>query len=109
MTNRRIVLGATGAGESLSTLARKLRDSGHEVVFVGGQQSAQQLVRTALAEDAAELIVDGDDGELVRIDDLRRELGAGDIVLSSAAAWLSNPTGQRQSAGVTNPTPLNGP
>lgn len=61
MTSRRVVLGATGAGETLPALARRLRDEGHEVVFVGGRQSPEQLVRTALAEDASELVVPADD------------------------------------------------
>ena len=61
MTNRRVVLGAVGAGESLPALARRLRDAGHEIVFVGGDQSAEQLVRTALAEDAYEIVVPAED------------------------------------------------
>lgn len=99
MTNGRVVLGATGADETLSTLARMLRDAGHEVVFVGEHQSAEQLVRSALAEDAAELVVGGDDADLAGIDEMRRELGAGDVVLTSAAEALGR--------GVTNPTPPN--
>jgi methylmalonyl-CoA mutase C-terminal domain/subunit len=61
MTNRRVVLGALGSGEALQGVGRRLRDAGHEVVFVGGQQSAEQLVRTAVAEDAHQIVVPADD------------------------------------------------
>ena len=61
MTNRRVVVGALGTGEAKPSLGRRLRDAGHEVVFVGGQQSAEQLVRTAVAEDAHRIVVPADD------------------------------------------------
>ena len=61
MTNRRVVLGALGAGETLPGLGRRLRDAGAEVVFVGGRQSAEQLVRTAVAEDVDRIVVPADD------------------------------------------------
>ncbi len=85
MTNRRVVLGATGPDDALSTLARMLRDSGHEVVLIGGDQSAEQLVRTALAEDAAELVVIAGKQELARVEIVRKALGADDIKLVEGA------------------------
>jgi methylmalonyl-CoA mutase C-terminal domain/subunit len=91
MTNRRVVLGATGDDESLPALARMLRDAGHEVVFIGGQQSAEQLVRTALAEDASELVVAGGDEDLARVDVVRRELGADDVTLTPGAHLVRAP------------------
>jgi methylmalonyl-CoA mutase C-terminal domain/subunit len=61
MTNRRVIVGALGEGDGLPGLGRKLRDAGYEVVFVGGRQSAEQLVRTAVAEDAHDIVVPADD------------------------------------------------
>ena len=84
MTKGRIVLGATGEGKALHKLARRLRDDGHEVVLIGGNQSAEQLVRTALAEDASELVVSADPESMALIDVVRRELGADHIVLAPA-------------------------
>jgi len=91
MTNRRVVLGATGTGEALPSLARMLRDTGHEVVLVGGEQSAEQLVLTALAEDAAELVVVGGDEDLSRVDAVRLALGAADITLTAGADLIGKP------------------
>lgn len=44
--------GARAAEHGLETLARVLRDAGHEVVLAGLHQSAQQLAATAVQEDA---------------------------------------------------------
>jgi uroporphyrinogen-III synthase len=89
MTNRRVVLGAFGPGEALPALARKLRDAGYEVVFVGGQQSAEQLVRAAVAEDAYEIVVPAED-------------------VAAVEAMLVDLDVDGVAVGVTNPTPLNG-
>ena len=51
----RIVVGITGPGGSehdLSAVARALRDAGHEVVYAGEHQSPEQIVGTAIQEDA---------------------------------------------------------
>jgi methylmalonyl-CoA mutase cobalamin-binding subunit len=82
MTNRRVVLGATGTGDTLAGLARMLRDTGHEVILVGGAQSAEQLVLTAVAEDAGELVVVGGPDDLARVADVRRAVGAEDVTLT---------------------------
>lgn len=84
MTVRRLVLGAIGHGAPLAALARQWRDEGHEVVLVGGHQSAEQLVSAALAEDAHELMVLGDERSLAEVDRALRRCGAGDIRLTAA-------------------------
>lgn len=58
MSVERIVVGAIGDDAAMRTVAREMRDAGHEVVFVGGHQTPEQLVRTAVAEDAARIIID---------------------------------------------------
>ena len=58
-----IVVGATATTRRPDGRPR-LRDAGHEIVFVGGRQSPEQLARTAVAEDAVRIVVDADPAEL---------------------------------------------
>lgn len=67
MVSERIVVGASGDDVAARAAARRLRDAGHEVVFVGGQQTAVHLVRTAIAEDATQIVADVDQTTLDRI------------------------------------------
>jgi methylmalonyl-CoA mutase C-terminal domain/subunit len=82
MVRQRVVLGAIGDGEQAQRAARRFRDEGQEVVYVGGDQTPEQLVRTLIAEDAATIVVDGDIESLARIADLCTELGAGDVLVT---------------------------
>ena len=82
MVRQRVVLGSTGDGEKAGRAARRLRDEGQEVVYVGGDQTPEQLVRTLIAEDAASIMVDGDAETVARIADLCAELGAGDVLVT---------------------------
>jgi methylmalonyl-CoA mutase cobalamin-binding subunit len=79
MVRQRVLLGAIGDGEVARKAAKRLRDEGQEVVFVGGEQSPEQLVRALIAEDAAAIVVDGDADSVARIATLCAELGAGDV------------------------------
>lgn len=81
MAGDRIVVGATGDDGAARSTARNLRDEGHEVVFVGGDQTVEQLVRTAVAEDAARLVVDTDVSTLARAVELCAGLDAADILV----------------------------
>ena len=83
MTVERIVVGAEGDDAAARTLARSLRDAGHEVVLVGGHQSAEQLARTAVAEDATRIVVDGAPEIVARVAAACADLGAGDITVSA--------------------------
>lgn len=76
-TRLRIVVGEPG-------LARALRDAGHEVIYTGPDHSPEQIVVTAIQEDA-DLIgvatVPGTDPALVtELADLLEQHGADDIV-----------------------------
>lgn len=84
MPGLRIVVGATGDDTAARTSARSLRDAGHEVVFVGGHQSPEQLARTAVAEDAASIVVDADASERDRVSQACADLGASEIVVDPA-------------------------
>lgn len=94
MAKRRLVLGAIDDGDGLYALAKQLRDTGREVVLVGGNQSAEQLIGTAIAEDAYELVVVTDDESLVRFEAVRKQHGAEHLRLT--------PVGFD---GVMHPTP----
>ena len=82
MVRQRVVLGSIGDGDRARRAARRLRDEGQEVVYVGGEQTPEQLVRALIAEDAASIVVDGDGESLARIAELCAELGAGDVVVT---------------------------
>jgi methylmalonyl-CoA mutase C-terminal domain/subunit len=82
MVRQRVVLGSVGDDERARRAARRLRDQGQEVVYVGGGQTPEQLVRTLIAEDATGIVVDGDAETLARIAALCAELGAGDVVVT---------------------------
>ncbi|MET0819866.1 MAG: cobalamin-dependent protein [Aeromicrobium sp.] len=81
MAAERIVVGSTGDDAGARTLARRLRDAGHEIVFVGGSQSPEQLAAAAVAEDAVRVAVDADSSALQRVRDALDALGADDIVV----------------------------
>ncbi|KQX74905.1 hypothetical protein [Aeromicrobium sp. Root472D3] len=84
MTPHRIVVGAIGDDSGATAAARRLRDEGHEIVFVGGGQSPEQLARTAVAEDARRLVVDADTDGLELVRDACARLDATDIVIEPA-------------------------
>lgn len=79
MVRQRVVLGSIGNGDHARRAAKRLRDEGQEVVYVGGEQTPEQLVRALIAEDAATIVVDGDAESVARIVELCAELGAGDV------------------------------
>jgi methylmalonyl-CoA mutase C-terminal domain/subunit len=81
MARNRIVVGAVGDDDRLREAARGLRDAGHEVVLVGGRQTPAQLARTAVAEDASHLVVEGDADQLAALARECAALGASDIVV----------------------------
>ena len=86
------MVGATGDGDEALQVARTLRDAGREVVLVGGEQSPEQLISTALAEDADELVVCGE-VDLVALESVRARLGAEHVHLTPAAG-VTDPTRQ---------------
>lgn len=81
MLTERIVVGASGDDDTARTMARRLRDAGHEVIFVGGQQTPAHLVRTAIAEDATRIVVDADPATLERIVSLCQEWETGVVTV----------------------------
>jgi methylmalonyl-CoA mutase C-terminal domain/subunit len=81
MAADRIVVGSVGDDSASRMRARRLRDAGHEIVFVGGGQSPEQLASTAVAEDAVRVVVDADPSEVRRLEDVLRVMGADDVIV----------------------------
>jgi len=77
--------GLDGHDRGAKIIARALRDAGMEVIYTGLHQTPEQIVETAIQEDADAVgisILSGAHMTLVpRIVDLLRERGAGDVLV----------------------------
>jgi methylmalonyl-CoA mutase cobalamin-binding domain/chain len=77
--------GLDGHDRGAKVVARALRDAGHEVIYTGLHQTPEQIVETAIQEDADAVgisILSGAHMTLVpRVVDLLRERGAGDVLV----------------------------
>ena len=77
--------GLDGHDRGAKIIARALRDAGMEVIYTGLHQTPEQIVETAIQEDADAVgisILSGAHMTLVpRIVELLREEGAGDVVV----------------------------
>jgi methylmalonyl-CoA mutase, C-terminal domain len=77
--------GLDGHDRGAKVIARALRDAGMEVIYTGLHQTPEQIVETAIQEDADAVgisILSGAHMTLVpRIVDLLRERGAGDVLV----------------------------
>jgi methylmalonyl-CoA mutase, C-terminal domain len=77
--------GLDGHDRGAKIIARALRDAGMEVIYTGLHQLPEQIVETAIQEDADAVgisILSGAHMTLVpRVVDLLRERGAGDVVV----------------------------
>ena len=78
-------VGLDGHDRGAKIIARALRDAGMEVIYTGLHQTPEQIVRTALAEDADAIglsVLSGAHMTLfARVVELLREAGADDIVV----------------------------
>jgi methylmalonyl-CoA mutase C-terminal domain/subunit len=78
-------VGLDGHDRGAKVIARALRDAGMEVIYTGLHQTPEQIVETAIQEDADAVgisILSGAHMTLVpRIVDLLRERGAGDVLV----------------------------
>jgi methylmalonyl-CoA mutase C-terminal domain/subunit len=77
--------GPEGHDRGAQVVARALRDAGHEVIYAGPEQAPEQIVETAIQEDADLIGLSGLSGahlSLVgRLTELLGERDAGDIVV----------------------------
>lgn len=95
MVGRRVIVGSIGDDVLARQVARRLRDEGREVVFVGGGQSPEQLVRTAIAEDATEIVVSADAVSRAEIVALGEVLGVDELVVTLVAVHDRGPRSPR--------------
>src|SRR5215213_11492059 len=77
--------GLDGHDRGAKVIARALRDAGHEVIYTGLHQTPEQIVETAIQEDADIVglsVLSGAHMTLFRrVIELLRERGADDIVV----------------------------
>jgi methylmalonyl-CoA mutase C-terminal domain/subunit len=77
--------GLDGHDRGAKVVARALRDAGVEVIYTGLHQSCEQIVQTAIQEDAWGVGLSVLSGAHMtvfpRVVDLLREAGAGDIIV----------------------------
>jgi methylmalonyl-CoA mutase C-terminal domain/subunit len=77
--------GLDGHDRGAKVVARALRDAGHEVIYTGLHQTPEQIVETAIQEDADAIglsVLSGAHMTLFRrLIELLEERGAGDIVV----------------------------
>ena len=78
-------VGLDGHDRGAKVIARALRDAGMEVIYTGLHQTPEQIVETAIQEDADAVgisILSGAHMTLVpRVVDLLRERGAGEVLV----------------------------
>jgi len=77
--------GLDGHDRGAKVVARALRDAGFEVIYTGLHQTAEQIVETAIQEDAEVVGLSSHSGAHMtlfpKVVELLREQGAGDIVV----------------------------
>jgi methylmalonyl-CoA mutase cobalamin-binding domain/chain len=96
--------GLDGHDRGAKIIARALRDAGMEVIYTGLHQTPEQIVETAIQEDADAVgisILSGAHMTLVpRIVDLLRERGAGDVRVVVGGTIPAEDIGELKSLGV---------
>ncbi|MCW2842872.1 MAG: cobalamin B12-binding protein [Nocardioides sp.] len=86
--------GPDGADPVRDAVARGLRDAGHEVIWTGLHQLPEQLVETALQEDADLVALPGADDDFVgRVVDRLAERDASDIEVGAPGATAGDVLG----------------
>jgi methylmalonyl-CoA mutase C-terminal domain/subunit len=96
--------GLDGHDRGAKVVARALRDAGMEVIYTGLHQTPEQVVQTAIAEDADFLglsVLSGAHLTLFRrVLELLRERDAGDIVVFGGGIIPEHDIAELQAAGV---------
>jgi methylmalonyl-CoA mutase C-terminal domain/subunit len=96
--------GLDGHDRGAKVVARALRDAGFEVIYTGLHQTPEQIVETAIQEDAAAVglsVLSGAHLTLFpRVVELLRERGAGDIVVFGGGIIPADDIATLEHAGV---------
>ena len=97
--------GLDGHDRGAKIIARTLRDAGMEVIYTGLHQTPEQIVETALQEDADAVgisILSGAHMTLLpRVVELLRERGADDVVVFGGGIIPEDDIAPLEAAGVT--------
>jgi methylmalonyl-CoA mutase C-terminal domain/subunit len=106
-TRLRVVVakpGLDGHDRGAKIIARALRDAGMEVIYTGLHQTPEQIVATAIQEDADAVgisILSGAHMTLVpRIVELLREAGAGDVLVTVGGTIPDRDISELKKVGV---------
>lgn len=81
--SHRMVVGARGDDERARLVARAMLMSGREVVFIGGDQSVEQVARTVVSEDASVVLLDATADDLDRLGAALRHAGLDHVEVSA--------------------------
>lgn len=97
-------VGLDGHDRGAKIIARALRDAGMEVIYTGLHQTPEQIVATAIQEDADAIglsILSGAHMTLVpRVTELLRGQGAGDVVLIVGGTIPASDVDELRALGV---------
>ena len=97
-------VGLDGHDRGAKIIARALRDAGMEVIYTGLHQLPEQIVETAIQEDADAVgisILSGAHMTLVpRVVDLLRERGAGDVLVLVGGTIPADDVAELRARGV---------
>jgi methylmalonyl-CoA mutase C-terminal domain/subunit len=97
-------VGLDGHDRGAKVIARALRDAGMEVIYTGLHQTPEQIVETAIQEDAGAVgisILSGAHMTLVpRVVGLLRERGAGDVLVVVGGTIPSDDVVELKELGV---------
>jgi methylmalonyl-CoA mutase C-terminal domain/subunit len=97
-------VGLDGHDRGAKVIARALRDAGMEVIYTGLHQTPEQIVETAIQEDADAVgisILSGAHMTLVpRIVDLLRERGAGEVLVVVGGTIPADDVAELKGLGV---------
>jgi methylmalonyl-CoA mutase C-terminal domain/subunit len=97
-------VGLDGHDRGAKVIARALRDAGMEVIYTGLHQTPEQIVETAIQEDADAVgisILSGAHMTLVpRVVDLLRQRGAGEVLVVVGGTIPAEDVGELKRLGV---------
>lgn len=97
--------GLDGHDRGAKVVARALRDAGMEVVYTGLHQTPEQIVETAIQEDAdcvgLSILSGAHNTLLPRVVELLRERGADDVVVFGGGIIPEDDIPGLEAAGVT--------
>lgn len=92
---RRVVIGtaasAENAVEALARAARRSRDAGAEVIWLGGDVDAPTMAAVAVAEDADEIVI-GPSDDVAALRSALTERGAADVMVGAVTGVTTDQT-----------------